>query len=301
MKPNWITDFKQALPDIHIREQEPMASHISFRLGGPAQAFVVPQSVAEFQKILKFSAENQIKMTILGAGSNVLVADDGVEGLVISTHRGLTALTQVDETTIAAQSGVTMAKLSNFARDLGLSGLEFAHGIPGTVGGGVFMNAGAYGGEMAQVVVESTILLEDGTIKTLDHENHGFAYRHTNFHEHHWVILETKFTLIPGNQEEITAKMQEYSQKRKASQPLEFPSAGSTFKRPVGGYAAALIDEAGLKGFAVGGAQVSPKHAGFVVNTGGATCQDVVTLTEEIGKIVLEKTGIVLEREIRII
>lgn len=296
----WITDIRQlAVKD--LRFDEAMANHISFRLGGKAQAFAVVKTEAELGTLLQFCRENQVKTTILGAGSNVLVADEGVTGLVITTHRGLTELKQTSPTTITAQSGATMAKLATFARDLGLSGLEFAHGIPGTVGGGVFMNAGAYGGEMKQVVIRSRILTETGEIRTLDLENHGFSYRHSAFQEHNWSILETEFQLQPDGIETINQRMQALSQKRRASQPLDYPSGGSTFKRPVGGYAAALIEQAGLKGFAVGGACVSEKHSGFVVNKGGATCRDVLDVMEVVQQRVQADFGILLEPELRVI
>ncbi|MFI3313071.1 MAG: UDP-N-acetylmuramate dehydrogenase [Eubacteriales bacterium] len=296
----WMIDI-QKLEGIDLRFDEPMASHISFRLGGNAEAFAIPKTVEELGELLQFSRENQVKTTILGAGSNVLVADSGVEGLVISTHRGLTNLVQTGDTTIIAQSGVTMAKLATFARDLGLSGLEFAHGIPGTVGGGIFMNAGAYGGEMVQVAMATKVMYMNGTMETFAGEAQELSYRHSGFQDKNCVILETEFSLIPGDKEGISNKMAEFSQKRRMSQPLEYPSGGSTFKRPVGGYAAALIDQAGLKGLTVGGACVSEKHSGFVINKGGATCRDVLELMEAVQAQVKAHSGVDLESELRVL
>jgi UDP-N-acetylmuramate dehydrogenase len=207
---------------------------------------------------------------------------------------------QIGENTIRVMAGVTMVRAALFAANLGLSGLEFAHGIPGTVGGGVYMNAGAYGGEICQVCTKVTVMDPEGNLQTLDNEQMGFSYRHSVLEDRPWIVVSAEFTLTPAPAQEIKDKMQELMGKRKTSQPLDLPSAGSAFKRPVGGYAAALIDQAGLKGFRVGGAAVSEKHAGFAVNLGGATAEDVKNLLSQVSDTVYENTGIRLEPEVRI-
>ena len=230
----------------------------------------------------------------------MLAADEGKAGLVICTRDCLDGIRMLDETTMEVYCGATMAKAAMFARDQSLTGLEFAHGIPGTVGGGVFMNAGAYGGEIKQVAISTTVMRMDGTTCTFSGEEQGFAYRHSAFQAMDCVILKTVFRLEPGDKQEITARMQELALKRRTSQPLDMPSAGSTFKRPVGAYAAALIEQCALKGVGVGQAAVSEKHAGFVVNLGGATAQDVLDTIALIQKRVKEETGFTLETEVKI-
>lgn len=230
----------------------------------------------------------------------MLAADDGKRGLVICTRDGLGQMRLLDETTLEVMCGASMARAAVFARDHGLTGLEFAHGIPGTVGGGVYMNAGAYGGEIRQVAAATTILYPDGTVREVIGDAQGFSYRHSAFQEMDCVILKTTFTLQKGDREAITQKMQELIQRRRASQPLEMPSAGSTFKRPVGAYAAALIEQCGLKGVGVGAAAVSEKHAGFVVNLGGATSADVQATIRLVQQQVKAQTGFVLEPEVRL-
>ena len=239
---------------------------------------------------------------VLGNGTNVLFPDEGVERLVICTRdmAGVAAGAVAGE--ITAECGASLAKIAVFAQKAGLSGLEFAHGIPGSLGGAVCMNAGAYGGEMAQVVKEVTVLFPEDGVKTLSGEEMAFSYRHSLLTEHpDTVVLRATLRLQAGIPGEIREKMDELMARRKASQPLEYPSAGSTFKRPAGYYAAALIDQCGLKGLTVGGAQVSEKHAGFVINRGGASCTDVTALMAEIQKRVREQTGVVLEPEVRVI
>ena len=292
--------LSEKLPRVEWRREEPLARHTSFRIGGPAELMAFPQTAEELSAILKAAAKLHIRPRLLGAGPNVLAPDEGVRGLVIVTRDCLTGLERLSATKIAAMAGVTMAKLAIFARDCGLTGLEFAHGIPGTVGGGVYMNAGAYGGEIRQVAEQTQYLDENGEIQALNGEGQAFAYRMSAFQKKNAVILRTVFALTPGEPQVISARMQELAEKRRASQPLELPSAGSAFKRPVGGYAAALIEQAGLKGFAVGGAAVSQKHAGFIVNQGGATAADVLRLIEEVRARVLENSGILLEPEIRL-
>lgn len=288
------------LPEIELRLNEPMAKHTSFRIGGPVEVMAFPKSREELAQLLKTSALLDVKPAILGAGTNILAPDAGMAGLVICLKEGLGGMEQTGENTIEIGAGISMSKAAVFAASLGLSGLEFAHGIPGSVGGGIYMNAGAYGGELCQAAVSTVALLPDGTVWEAEGEQQGFSYRSSAFQEKGAVVLRSRFRLQPGDRQQITARMQELAAKRKASQPLEQPSAGSTFKRPVGGYAAALIDSAGLKGKGVGRAAVSEKHAGFVVNLGGATAADVLDTMAMVQKEVLEKSGIRLEPEVRI-
>ena len=237
---------------------------------------------------------------VMGNGTNLLAPDKGLERLVVRTAGEMNALQLVDETTIEADAGVSLARLALFAKNAGLSGLEFAHGIPGTVGGGVYMNAGAYGGEIRQVCSQVTVLTRTGEKKVLSNDEMGFSYRHSALEDTGDIVLSARFTLTPDAESAIRERMKELMAKRSASQPLDMPSAGSAFKRPVGGYAAALIDGAGLKGFAVGGAAISTKHAGFAVNLGGATAADVRELLRQVSDRVFAQTGIRLEPEVRI-
>ena len=268
------------LPCYKIKENEPLAKHTSFRIGGPAELMVFPSNRDELQTALRCAAEAGEKPRILGAGTNILAPDEGVRGLVVCLRDTFMGLTLLDDTHIEAMSGMTLAKTAMFAARNGLSGLEFAHGIPGTVGGAIYMNAGAYGGEIRDVAIETEFMRLDGTVERVSGQAQGFGYRTSAFQGREGVIVSAVFALKPGNEMEIREKIYELNRRRRDSQPLELPSAGSTFKRPKEGYAAALIDQAGLKGFTVGGAQVSEKHAGFVVNRGGATAADVLRLID---------------------
>lgn len=288
------------LPKMELRFAEPLDKHTSFRIGGPAEVMAFPKSKEELSEILKVSALLDCKPVILGAGTNVLAPDDGIPGLVICLKDGLDGMERLDDTTIRIAAGVTMTRAAVFAANLGLSGLEFAHGIPGTVGGGVYMNAGAYGGEIKDICAGVAVMDRNGKCVRLSNEEMQFAYRHSVLEEKDAIVVSVDFYLVPKPEAEIKARMKELMGKRSASQPLELPSAGSAFKRPVGGYAAALIDGAGLKGYAVGGAAISTKHAGFAVNMGGATAADVKKLLSQVSDIVFEKSGIRLEPEIRI-
>lgn len=290
--------IQEKLPGLKLLKQEPMAAYTTFRIGGPA-AIAFPGTCQELTELYRLCLELGHRPLILGAGSNVLAPDEGLERLVICT-RDMSAVEDLGGGRILAQCGATLTKVANFARDLGLTGLEFAQGIPGTVGGGVYMNAGAYGGELCQTVAKTIALLPDGTLWEAVGVCQGFGYRHSAFADRDALILQTEFQLSPGDRDAVSEKMKELAAKRRASQPLEWPSAGSTFKRPVGGYAAALIDQAGLKGFAIGGAEVSEKHAGFVINRGGATADDVKQLMTAVQQKVLEDSGIILEPEVRI-
>ncbi len=288
----------QAFPDASLRLEEPLSQHTSFKIGGPCEVLAFPRSVAELAAMLCAAAAWGVQPAVLGAGTNILAADQGRRGLVICTKGCLEGMEQVGETRIRVQSGVTMARAAVFAAGLGLSGLEFAHGIPGTVGGGVYMNAGAYGGEIKQVAVRTEFLDLSGKPHALEGEAQDFSYRHSAFTQKPCVVTSVEFALTMKPETEIRAKMQELMARRRASQPLELPSAGSTFKRPIGGYAAALIEQAGLKGLTVGGAAVSTKHAGFVVNMGNATAEDVLSLIKQIQERVFDNSGIRLEPEV---
>ena len=299
-----MTDFQQKLaallPDMELRFEEPLSKHTSFRIGGPVEVMAFPRSADQLAKILKTSVLLDCKPAILGAGTNVLAPDEGLRGLVICLKDCLDGMEQVDDTKIRVMAGVTMTRAAVFAANLGLSGLEFAHGIPGTVGGGVYMNAGAYGGEICQVCESVEIMDLQGNVRRFSNEEMGFSYRHSVLEDQPGIVISAMFSLTPMPVEQIRAKMKELMGKRSASQPLDKPSAGSAFKRPVGGYAAALIDQAGLKGFAVGDAAISTKHAGFAVNLGNATAADVEELLRQVSDKVYENSGIRLEPEVRI-
>ena len=293
-------EMRQAMPDLKILDEEPLARHTSFRIGGPAAIIAQPATVEALSELLKFLAARGISPRILGAGTNVLAPDEGLREAVICTKDALTGLRDLGDGKIEAFAGETLSKTAVFARNLSLTGLEFAHGIPGTVGGGIYMNAGAYGGEMKQVAAQTTVLTMDGETRVFAGEAQGFAYRTSAFENLPVIIVKTVFQLAPGGKEEISARMQELMDKRRTSQPLELPSAGSTFKRPEGAYAGALIQGANLKGISVGGACVSEKHAGFIVNAGGATARDVKVLIELVQKRVFETSGYCLQPEVRI-
>ena len=293
-------EMRQALPDLKILDEEPLARHTSFRIGGPAAIFAQPATVEALSEFLKFLAARGISPRILGAGTNVLAPDEGLREVVICTKDALTGLRDLGDGKIEAFAGETLSKTAVFARNLSLTGVEFAHGMPGTVGGGIYMNAGAYGGEMKQVAAQTTVLTMDGETRVFAGEAQGFAYRTSAFENLPVIIVKTVFQLAPGGKEEISARMQELMDKRRTSQPLELPSAGSTFKRPEGAYAGALIQGANLKGISVGGACVSEKHAGFIVNAGGATARDVKVLIELVQKRVFETSGYCLQPEVRI-
>ena len=288
------------LPEIELRFEESMSKHTSFRIGGAAEVMAFPKTKEELARILKTSALLDCKCAIIGAGTNVLAPDAGISGLVICLKDCLDGMEQLDDTHIRVMAGVTMSRAAVFAANLGLSGLEFAHGFPGTVGGGVYMNAGAFGGEICQVCTRVEIMDRTGNTRVLSGEEMRFSYRHSILEETGDIVLCADFALTREEPETIKARMKELIGKRSASQPLDLPSAGSAFKRPEGGYAAALIDQAGLRGFQVGGAAISTKHCGFAVNLGGATAADVQELLRQVSQIVFEKSGIRLEPEVRI-
>ncbi len=299
-----LTDFQRKLsdflPEMELRFCESMAHHTSFRIGGGAEVMAFPKNKKELAKLLKTSALLDCKCAILGAGTNVLAPDEGISGLVICLKDCLDGMEQLDDTRIRVMGGVTMARAAVFAANHNLGGLEFAHGIPGTIGGGIYMNAGAYGGEMVQVVESVEVMDFDGNVTVLSNEEMAFSYRHSILEETRKIVVSAVLKLIPAPAEEVKARMKDLIGKRMASQPLDLPSAGSAFKRPVGGYAAALIDQAGMKGYRVGGAAISEKHAGFAVNLGGATAADVKQLLKDVAAKVKETSGITIEPEVRI-
>ena len=299
-----LTDFQRKLsaflPNLDLRFQELMAKHTSFRIGGPVEVMAFPRNREELAELLKTSALLDCKTAILGAGTNVLAPDEGIDGLVICLKDCLDGMERLDDTRIRVMAGVTMTRAAVFASNLGLGGMEFAHGIPGSVGGGVYMNAGAYGGELCQIVESVEVMDLAGNIRRLSNEQMQFSYRHSVLEDEQAIVISADFRLEPKPAEEIKARMKELVGKRSASQPLDLPSAGSAFKRPAGGYAAALIDQAGLKGYQVGGAGISVKHAGFAVNLGNATAEDVKNLLRQVSDKVFENSGIRLEPEVRI-
>ena len=292
--------LRAILPPQFIRQEEPLSKHTSFRIGGPAEWMVFPQNRQDLAELLRLAKERGIETRILGAGTNVLVPDEGLRGLVICLRDSLRGVTLLEGNRMEAMAGMTLAQTAMFAARNGLSGLEFAHGIPGTVGGGLYMNAGAYGGELKDVTLRTEFLTAEGEFVWLEGEKQGFSYRNSAFQTMNGVIVRAEFQLTPSTEQAVRDRIYALNEKRRASQPLELPSAGSTFKRPAQGYAAALIEQAGLKGLSVGGAQVSVKHSGFVVNTGGATAADVLALVALVQEKVYAHSGIMLEPEVRL-
>lgn len=299
--PAIVSRLSAALPALEIRENEPMSEHCSFKIGGPARLMLLPSSAEEAASALAILRSSGAQVLIVGSCTNLLIPDEGYPGAVVRMSKPASSMELLDAERIRAQAGATLNALAVFAAQHELTGLEFAHGIPGSVGGGVAMNAGAYGGEMRDVLESAEYVDADGVISTLSGDALGLSYRHSAFSDTDRLITSAVFRLTPGDGEAVRARMNELIEKRRASQPLDMPSAGSTFKRPKTGYAAALIDEAGLKGLRVGGAMVSTKHAGFVVNAGGATYSDVIELMREVRRRVCEFSGILLEPEVKII
>ncbi|MEA5151170.1 MAG: UDP-N-acetylmuramate dehydrogenase [Oscillospiraceae bacterium] len=298
-----VEEIKKELPGLRMLENEPLSEHCSFRIGGPARALAVPSDVSSLTKICCILKENRLAPLLLGNGTNILFPDEGLSELFIISTERLTKTFLLPDGAVYAEAGVSLAKLASFAQQNGLKGLEFASGIPGTLGGGCQMNAGAYGGELKDAV-ESVVCyyLPEQRLYELTNEQCKFAYRTSLFQKlGGCVILSAVLRLEKDDSEAIAARMRELNERRREKQPLDLPSAGSAFKRPEGRYAAALIDEAGLKGFRVGGAQVSEKHAGFVVNAGGATARDVYELMMQVRKTVYEKSGVFMEPEMIIL
>ncbi len=277
---------------------EPMKKHTTFRVGGPADYFVVPNSVEEVRKTVALCKKENLPYYVLGNGSNLLVGDKGFRGVVIQIYKEMSAIF-VQEDCITVQAGALLSRIGNVALEHELQGFEFAAGIPGTMGGAVVMNAGAYGGEMKDVLVDVTVLTPEGDILVLKNEELELGYRTSIIAKKDYIVLEANVKLSKGNREEIKAKMDELRVQRTTKQPLEYPSAGSTFKRPEGYFAGKLIQDAGLRGFQVGGAQVSEKHCGFVINKDNATAADIVELMKRVSERVQEEFGVTLEPEVK--
>ena len=290
--------FCNLLGEDRVFTDEPMKQHTTFKIGGPADYFLVPESGEEAGEIIKICKQADIPYFILGNGSNLLVGDGGYRGAVIQIYRNMSAVT-TEGTTITAQAGALLSSVAAAAKNASLTGFEFAGGIPGTVGGAAVMNAGAYGGEMKDVLVEVTVMDADGNIFTIPAEKLELGYRTSIIKKAGYIVLEAKIRLEEGDQEAIRERMKELTIQRTTKQPLEFPSAGSTFKRPEGYFAGKLVMDSGLRGYQVGGARVSEKHCGFVINAGGATAKDVRTLMENVRDIVYEKYGVTLEPEVK--
>ena len=301
MKQN-LTNFEKQLflliDKDKIKKNELMEKHTTFRVGGPADYFLVPENGTEIADIIRLCRSEGVPYYVIGNGSNLLVGDKGYRGAVIQIFKSMSRIL-IEDDMITAQAGASLAQIAGAAMEASLAGFEFASGIPGTLGGAVVMNAGAYGGEMKDVLISAEVLTRDGSIKTVTAGELELGYRRSIIPEEGYIVLEAKIKLKRGRQEEIRGRMEELRGKRLEKQPLEYPSAGSTFKRPEGYFAGKLIQDAGLKGFHVGGAQVSEKHSGFVINTGGATAAEIQELIRQVTAAVKEKTGVTLEPEVR--
>ena len=292
---NLIQEFSQ----INIKKQEPLSKYTFTHTGGKADWLDFPENVEQVQQLVKFVKKNDMPLTVIGNASNLIVRDGGIAGLVLIVT-GMNQI-KVEGNNVVAQAGATYIKTTQVARDHSLTGLEFAAGIPGSIGGAVFMNAGAYGGETKFAVKSATIMLPTGEIQELTNEDLDFGYRHSSVQDNHGIVLEATFELKPGDKEEITAQMDELNARRAAKQPLELPSCGSVFKRPTGYFAGKLIHDAGLQGYTSGGAQVSKKHAGFIVNIDNGTATDYLNVIHHVQEVVKNKFGVSLETEVRII
>ena len=292
-----VQALKQYVPEENIYLQEPMAGHTTFRIGGPADCLVELESEEQLIRVQNYLNKVELPYFILGNGSNLLVSDEGYRGVVLRIGSGMNRIS-VNGCELTAEAGATMAQVARVAMEHGLTGLEFASGIPGTVGGGVVMNAGAYDGEMSQVVKQVRVVSRTGESMELDNETMEFGYRKSSIREHCFIVTKVVFQLQTGEREQIKAKMEELAARRREKQPLEYPSAGSTFKRPCGHFAGKLIMDAGLRGYQCGGAKVSEKHCGFVVNAGGATAKDVRRLIQDVQEIIQDKFNVNLETEV---
>lgn len=296
-----IREIRLALPNAALLENEPMSRHCSFRIGGPVRLMALPSCAEDASALLRLLHGAGVRPLVMGNGTNLLVTDGALDAVALKLGEGMARIRPCGGAGLRAGAGIPLARLAQAALTYSLAGLEFAHGIPGTLGGAVCMNAGAYGGEMRDVVTEVSGVGLAGESFTKTASELDFSYRHSVFSGTDDIVLEASVSLAPGSAAGIQARMRSLAERRRASQPLDLPSAGSTFKRPAGGYAAALIDAAGLRGFSIGGAQVSEKHAGFVVNRGGASFDDVLRLMEHIQETVLASSGILLEPEVKII
>lgn len=290
--------FCNCLGSDNVKQQEPMSRHTTFRIGGPADFYLCPHSTKEVQEIVEICKEENLPYFVLGNGSNLLVSDKGYRGVVIQLWKNFSDIT-VKDCCIQAKAGALLSKVAAEALEAGLTGMEFASGIPGTIGGAAFMNAGAYGGEMKDIIKSVKVLDTQGEVRVLPKEELKMGYRTSIVKEKGYTVLSVELELSKGNREEIRNTMEDLKERRTSKQPLEMPSAGSTFKRPEGYFAGKLIMDSGLRGFSVGGAQVSEKHCGFVVNKGGATAMDVLNLIREVQRRVKEQFGVELETEVR--
>lgn len=279
---------------------EPMSKHTTFKIGGNAKVVAYPSSEEQISQIVKFTKENEIRLLTVGNGSNLLVADEGIDACVMILDDHFAGIKLIDDETIFALSGTLLIKVCRFAYENGLSGLEFAYGIPGSCGGGAFMNAGAYGGEMKDVMFRCSHIDQNGDRGFLEGDDMRLGYRHSAYYDNGCIITGVYLKLKKADKSEIKAKMDDFMSRRRKKQPLEYPSAGSTFKRPEGYFAGTLIEECNLKGKRVGGAEVSEKHAGFVINKGNATCKDVLDLCELVSNTIKKEKGVSLEMEIRV-
>ncbi|NLJ71508.1 MAG: UDP-N-acetylmuramate dehydrogenase [Syntrophomonadaceae bacterium] len=294
------SELMEIIPDSCIKYNEPMKNHTSFKIGGPVEVLVEADNINNIQKVLEWARVKQLPLLVFGQGSNLLVKDQGLKGIAIKLSNNFNKAT-VNNTEIIAEAGIRLSALAKLAAKHSLTKLEFAEGIPGSLGGAVVMNAGAYDGEIKNVLKSVTAINMDGFMRTFTIEEMDLAYRHSVFQKNNYYVLSALLSLEKGKEKEIKAKMQQFARNRREKQPLEYPSAGSTFKRPTGHYVGPMIEELGLKGFSIGGAQISIKHAGFIINKGNATAQDVLDLIAYIQNKVYEQYGINLEPELRIV
>lgn len=299
MKKKLLDEFLLILREDQVKEDERLEFHTSLHIGGECDYLVTPSSCDEIKEVIRVCIENQVSFFVMGNGSNLLVSDKGYKGVIIKLGEKFSQITIADGGQVTAQAGVALSKLANKVAESGLSGFEFASGIPGTLGGAVTMNAGAYGGDMNQCVVEATVMDLSGDIKELNNEELELGYRTSILQKKDYILLEAVIKLEKGLREEIFRKMKDLNARRRDKQPLEYYSCGSTFKRPTGFYAGKLIEDSGLKGYTVGGASVSEKHSGFIINKGNATAKDFMTVIEDVKRIVYDKQGVRLEPEVR--
>ncbi len=299
MDQRFLKSVEEQIPELKVLVDEPMKKHTTFRIGGPADFYVEPDET-QLIKLLQIAKECNMPVTVVGNGSNLLVGDGGIRGLTVGIGKGLSKI-EVSDNTITAGAGAILASAASKAADASLGGMEFAAGIPGSIGGAVVMNAGAYGGEIKDIIISATVLTTDGQAKEIQKEELELSYRHSCIPEKGYIVLGAKLALTPKPQDEIRAEMAQLREKRVEKQPLEYPSAGSTFKRPEGYFAGKLVMDAGLRGYSVGDAQVSEKHCGFVINKGNAAAADVLTLITDVQERVLEQFGVQLEPEVKMI
>ncbi len=286
---------------MEILENEELGKHSTFKIGGPAKYYAIPSGVDEVKEAIEYARNKNLPYLIIGKGSNILFHDRGYDGVVIEIGSKMQIIERIDDLNIRAEAGASLSALSNYAANASLAGLEFAAGIPGTVGGGVTMNAGAYGGEIVDCIQSATVLDKDGNVRVLQANELDLSYRSSIIQKEDYIVLDATFQLIPGDENDIRATMRDYNGRRRDKQPLEYASAGSTFKRPKDNFAGKLIEDAGLKGYSVGDAQVSEKHCGFVVNKGNATYSDVKAVIEHVQKVVKEQFDVELETEVKIV